>query len=730
MKNSKITFGRITAPSSLHSETWLAAVMLLVSFAASAIVSYADQPAVQSGTSGQFESYDGTNNNVKNPAWGSAGSNLLRLAPVGYSDGIDSPALPDDRSARAISNLLNNQAVPGAASEDVQTVDQNSLSDFGYAFGQFMDHDMDNTPDGGASFPIPVAPDDPIGPDALTFTRARTDPSTGTSVSSPAQQVSVVTSYLDLSQVYGSSAKIANALRKFTGGLLKTSPGSMLPYAAAAYFTADQITALDMANDARAVPEDQLFAAGDVRANENVELTALQTLFLRNHNAVAAQLQKEHPAWTDEQLYQESRKLNIADYQAIVYNEWIPAMLGSNALPEYTGYDPAVNATISTEFSTVAYRFGHSLVSPSIAREGNDGQAITDNIPLSLDFFDPNLLNPIGAVDPLTGLVSTDIGPILKADADGNGQQMDLLAINEIRNLLFGNGGLGGDDLMARDVQRGRDDGIPDYNTVRTALGLPKVTTFGQITGNARLQDAADVAMQQELAQAYPGGVDTIDAFEGGLAEHAVPGSDVGPTFQAIIVDQFRRLRSGDRFFYLNESFNSDEVRIFRQADTLAKMIMANSTARNLQADVMTFRASISGTVTSAGIGKTPVGRDGTPGITVELQDTSGNVLAITKTDPQGRFEFNQLSGPAAPGSTPGVSATGFYNVAVITNQAAAQIATPKPIEITTGDSVNQNVNLSLSGGSPPPPHRRASKSAAQAARSTSNVPTPRGIRY
>ncbi len=193
---------------------------------------------------------------------------------------------------------------------------------------------MDLTPDGGASFPIAVSASDSIGPDALEFTRSLTDPTTGKGT--PAQQVNAVTSYLDLSQVYGSTQFIASALRTFQGGLLKTSPGNMLPFDNSTYFTADQIAALNMANDAQAVPESDLFAAGDRRANENIELTALETLFVRNHNLIAEQLLHNHPDWSDEDLYQEARKLNIAGYQNIVYSEWIPAVLGPRALPPIT----------------------------------------------------------------------------------------------------------------------------------------------------------------------------------------------------------------------------------------------------------------------------------------------------------------------------------------------------------------------------------------------------------
>jgi peroxidase len=639
--------------------------------------------------SAAIEPIDGVGNNIANPTWGSTGADLIRLAPAAYADGIDAPSLPGDLSAREISNILNNQADPSDPSQDLTTVDLNSLSDFGYAFGQFMDHDLDNTPDGGASLPIEVAPGDPIGPDALPFTRSITDPATGTSTSNPAQQVTEVTSYFDLSQIYGSTQDVADALRTFQGGLLKTSPGNMLPYDNSTYFTPAQIAALNMANDSQALPESELFAAGDVRANENIELTALETLFVRNHNLIAGQLQQQHPGWTDEQIYQEARKINIAEYQDIIYNEWIPAVLGSTALSAYTGYNPNVNATISNEFSTVAYRFGHSLVSGDIARDNNSGQSAADPISLAFDFFDPNLLNPNGVVDPLTGLVSTDIGAILKGEADGNGQAMDTMAIGDIRNLLFGNGIPGGQDLIALDVQRGRDHGIPDYNTLRVALGLPAVTSFSQITSN--------VQVQEELEAAYPGGVDTIDAFEGGLAEDHVKGSDVGPLFQAIMVDQFTRLRDGDRFFYLNETWNRSELNIFQQGNTLAKIIEANTNITNLQSDVFYFKASISGAVFAAG-SRPGCQTNGVSGITVELEDTDGDILATTSTDSHGKYSFNQLSGYSGKTEVAvGLAVTGKYKIVLVLPSGMTQTSpSPKSIEITRGDTNATGVNFSV----------------------------------
>jgi peroxidase len=650
-----------------------------------------------------FRPINEVGNNVANPTEGTAGTDLLRLSPADYADGLNSPSLPNDPGARVVSDLVSNQA--DAAGNDIQTVNQSSLSDFGYVWGQFIDHDMDLTPSGsGQFFNIAPDPNDPSHMATQTFERSSFDPNTGTATTGPRQQINVDTSFLDLSQVYGSTQTVANALRTLSGGQLKTSPGNMLPYNSTAvnpltnapYFTVAQLAALNMANDPQLLPSTSLFAAGDVRANENIELTALQTLFVRNHNRIAAELQVEHPGWSDEQLYQEARKINIATEQMITYNDYLPDLLGTNALPAYTGYNPNVDPAIATEFSTVAFRFGHSLLSGNIERQGNNGLDISGDptgdasLSLATDFFDPNVLNPNGVVDPLTGHISTGIDAILKGDADGDANADDLLAINEIRNVLFANGGLtdNGQDLIARDLERARDDGIGSYNDLRVAMGLPAVTSFAQITKN--------VQVQKELQQAY-GSVDKIDAFEGGLAEDHVPGSDMGPLFTRILVNQFTRLRDGDRFFYLNESWNADELNILRQADTLGKVIEANTGVTNLQNDVFLFQASISGTVFAGGggSGHRDSAAKGLAGVTVQLQDTGGNVLATTVTDRQGHYRFDQFSG---------LSATGQYVVRLVLPDGYTQdSANPSTILISRGGLNVTGINFHLAANSSSP---------------------------
>jgi hypothetical protein len=150
---------------------------------------------------------------------------------------------------------------------------------------------------------------------------------------------------------------------------------------------------------------------------------------------------------------------------------------------------------------------------------------------LSEAFFNPTLINAAGVTDPFSGATSTGIEAILKGAASGNAQEVDLLAVRDIRNFLFGAPGAGGTDLIARDIQRGRDNGLTDYNSMRAAYGLPRVTGFAQIT--------SDVQVQQKLQQLY-GSVDNIDAFVGALAEDHVAGADVGPLTKAVLVDPGR----------------------------------------------------------------------------------------------------------------------------------------------------------------------------------------------
>ena len=165
-----------------------------------------------------YRPIDETGNNVADPTLGTAGTDLLRESAPAYANGYSNPSLSYNPSARVISDILNNQNDPNNPGQDLTTIDTNNLSDFGYVWGQFIDHDMDLTPSASGEFDNIVAdPNDPSQMGTQTFERSSYDPNTGTSPSDPRQQINAVTSFLDLSQVYGSTSDIANALRTNSG---------------------------------------------------------------------------------------------------------------------------------------------------------------------------------------------------------------------------------------------------------------------------------------------------------------------------------------------------------------------------------------------------------------------------------------------------------------------------------------------------------------------------------
>ncbi len=614
-------------------------------------------------------SIDGTGNNVAQVEWGSTNEDLVRLARSEYGDGISSMAGSDRPSARFISNALSDQ--------ETDIISDRNLSAFVYAWGQFIDHDIGLTPTAGTeSIPISVPTGDlyfdPQGTATKVIRASRSvfDANTGTSTTNPRQQVNTITSWLDGSMIYGSDATTAAALRTMQGGKLKLDANGMLPLNNATNFPNGTVS---LANDAHRVPDDELFAAGDVRANENIELTGLHTLFAREHNRQASRLASMNPSLSDQELYTRARAIVIGELQSITHNEWLPAVLGNSGMPRYQGYNPRVNPQLSNEFSTAAFRFGHSLLGDDIEFLDNNGIPIADEIPLSEAFFNPK------ALDGVT------IESMFKYLASDPASEFDLKVVGSVRNFLFGAPGQGGFDLASLNIQRGRDHGLADYNDTRVAIGLPRARSFADITRNRDVQ--------AKLQQVY-GSVDKIDLWVGVLAEDHVPGASVGPTAGRIISEQFRRMRDGDRFWYQNTFTGS----LLREIDStrLSTIIRSNTPLSNLQENVFFFQAGIEGTV-FADV-NTNNQRDrfeqSLAGFTVELR-SDDVVIATTQTGRDGWYSFNVQDGIR----------TGKYDVVVTKNQAGQALTTPvqRSVFITRGDQFARRFDLAV-----PPPSRPA----------------------
>ena len=162
--------------------------------------------------------------------------------------------------------------------------------------------------------------------------------------------------------------------------------------------------------------------------------------------------------------------------------------------------------------------------------------------------------------------VGGGIEPLLRGLAFQQAREIDCYVEGDIRNFLFGAPGSGGFDLAALNIQRGRDHGLPRYNAARAAMGLTTQASFADVSSDAEIQT--------RLANAYAS-VDDIDLWVGGLAEDALPGAMVGELFHAILVDQFERLRDGDRFWY--ESYLPQDLVNQLEWQTLARVIRRNT---------------------------------------------------------------------------------------------------------------------------------------------------------
>jgi peroxidase len=322
--------------------------------------------------------------------------------------------------------------------------------------------------------------------------------------------------------VYGSSNARAAAIRDGTTPFLMMSAGDLL------IFNEDSLT---NANGFVADPT-TLFLAGDIRANEQLGLTVMHTLFVREHNRTARLLAAVNPNASDDEVFEEARRRVIGHIQAITYYEWLPALIGEGALPPPSGYDDTINPTLFNEFSVAAFRLGHSMLNTHLWRLDATGEEIAEgHVALRDAFFTaPHYLQ-----------AEEDIDPILRGLATQAHQAIDPMIVSDVRNFLFGEPGAGGFDLASLNIQRGRDHGVPSYTAMRTAMGLPAVSSFAEISANPDIVAALDRTYHS---------VDDIDLWVGGLAEDPVAGSQLGALFQAILVRQFSDLRDGDRFWY------------------------------------------------------------------------------------------------------------------------------------------------------------------------------------
>ncbi|KAI5698797.1 hypothetical protein M8J76_006187 [Diaphorina citri] len=511
----------------------------------------------QCNATAKYRTADGTCNNPEKPWWGAANTPYVRLLKPIYSDTdnnhrvsvVDGSPLP---SARLVTStfLRSNFSL------------QDKRTRMFMVFAQLISHDVLLNPQAqgssccsatgdqvvstsGVCRPISIPADDVF---FSTFGRKCQEyhQSLGTNCSSlpssPILPKSFTTHYIDASFLYGSSAEEQASLRTGESGkLLTVTDGANNNQ----YLITKNISSCPFARK-------NCYGGGDPRVNQHLDLAAMETVFVKFHNAVAEKLVAINPSWVanDEILFQESRRIVIGVFQHIIYNEWLPLFIGVDTVKALnltpatsgfaSGYDPKVNPSSLADFAGAAFRTLHSFT-PDTITIGPIPSSPLMTIKFSSTFqrpgdflqegetFDSVLQDLLTAKQrTLSRFFSTEI----------------LDHFIDSRVPLINGSVLFGDDLAAMDVHRGRDYGLRGYNDYRTLCGLPRFEDFKATAA----EFGADVA--QKLSTAYKS-PDDIDYYLGIVLE--LTGKDttsVASTLRCIVGEAFQRYKVGDGYFY------------------------------------------------------------------------------------------------------------------------------------------------------------------------------------
>ncbi|PXF43541.1 Eosinophil peroxidase [Gracilariopsis chorda] len=412
-------------------------------------------------------------------------------------------------SPRFISNTVSEQ--------EGRTINAQGLNDMFTFMGQFIDHDFALSPfsDPREQQNIEVPENDPeLDVDELEFVRSQRATLTSSSNLRP---ITVLTSALDLSNVYGSDEERNIGLRVPDSCRLKTSPGNLLPLNEENFINSPSTS-------------NEFFFAGDTRSNETPMLTAMHTIWVREHNRICEEVEQLFSNRSPRNQYEIARAITIAEYQKVIYEEWLPAILGSRRLSNYNGHDRNVDPTISLEFTTAGFRLGHTMVGTDVARVDNNGNSLPSR-PSEDQFF-------VRASE----ITNDEIENFLRGASKNVAEEFDERAVDVLRNFLFENvEEEEGFDLIALNLQRSRDHNVPKFNELREFFLGSRVSSFDEISSNPTTSANLEVAY---------GDVDNVEAWIGLMAEDKNNGIGVGRTLEALLVTEFERLRDGDQFFY------------------------------------------------------------------------------------------------------------------------------------------------------------------------------------
>ncbi|XP_046556440.1 peroxidase-like protein [Haliotis rubra] len=497
-----------------------------------------------------YRSSDGSCNNLANPTWGMSDTPRRRYLTPQYDDVPDWSAplsTPDDKTPKLkfISNMLvqwgqflvfdiTSTPVRSGAEDRPLTC---CSEDVPFMLKGILDPSLRD-----GCFPISIPRGDRFfSRRCMNFPRSiQIDNTKCTGV--PAEQINQQTAYIDASQVYGPTAEETAQLRTMVDGLVQAA-------------TTDNQAGMQQIS---------------------LQHVYSSLMFTRRSTHI-------NPHWSDETLFQETRRIVIAISQKITYNHYLPLLLNKYALDKYrltspkSGYydvySSSTDAGIVNAFSTAAMRFGHSSLRSVFSRLRPD---------FSLKAQD-RLFQMLTNTAPISSRTGLAVNEYLRGNLVDRSSQVDRFISRDLTDKLFILNG-SSLDLAAVNIQRGRDHGLPGYTAYRELCGLSGVFSFRPAVGGLIDHDPHTARLLQSVYR-HP---NDIDLFTGGVSEKPIPGSLVGPVFTCLLGSQFSALKRGDRFWYeLSEAvtrFTPAQLAEIRKV-TLSRVLCDNTNTLHVQRD-------------------------------------------------------------------------------------------------------------------------------------------------
>ncbi|PVD36104.1 hypothetical protein C0Q70_03077 [Pomacea canaliculata] len=504
-----------------------------------------------------FQRFDGFHNSIFRPELGAAGRPLARNITSAYGDNTYMASGGDRPCPRKLSNLVF-KGKSGIRNR------RNLTALFAF-FGQLVQRELTSTDDTSCPpeiLEVSVPRHDPdFDPDGrgdrkMPYERRAYDRRTGQSPNSPRRQLNKASSYIDGSFLYGNSIVRTSYLRDPNSGKLACQ---------------DKHCMYPLLNDVRLpfqmyptrnktilVPE-TLWRLGDTHVYENPWLLSLNLLFFKYHNSVAESLARHHQNWTSDEIFDKTRHWVIAVLQKIIMYDWLPLLVNEPVKP-YPGYNPSIISEITDLFDAAAINYIMTLIpsasySLSLKKTEENKCILMGPHRLCNTYWNSKEIlenSMLGTSEFLLGLTAQS------AEAD------DTIIVEDLRSKFYGPLFYSRHDAVVLTIMKGRDYGLPDYNTARRHMGLPPIANFSWPNRTTE---------SQKLFECH-NSMDTVDIFVGGMMETTAEGP--GPLFKSIILDQMYRVRDGDRFWFENTAnglFSEEEVGMIMNT-TLSDVIM------------------------------------------------------------------------------------------------------------------------------------------------------------